>query len=95
MAGWTDREMAGGGSRSFRLHRLGRNAQQTPRLAGHFLTAYFARSSQADDARHIERAAPHAALVPAAIHLADQPHPRPFAPHIQSANTFWTVQFVG
>jgi hypothetical protein len=23
MAGWTDREMAGGGSRSFRLHRLG------------------------------------------------------------------------
>ena len=53
-----------------------------------------ARFAQAHDARHIQRARPHAALMPAAVHLRRQLHARIAAPHIKRAHALRPVHFV-
>ena len=53
-----------------------------------------ARLAQADDARHVQRARAHAALVAAAVHLRGQLHARILAPHVERADALRAVHLV-
>ncbi len=60
----------------------------------HLFVRDVARLAEADDARNIERSGAHAALVPAAVNLRHQLHPRILAAHIQRARAFRSIQLV-
>ena len=72
-----------------------RKRRQPRRLARHFFQAKFQRPGEADDARHIERAAAQAAFVAAAGDLRLEPHRRRRAADVQSADAFRAVDLVG
>ena len=67
---------------------------QPLRFLGHFALADRARFAQPDDARHVQRARTHAALVAAAIHLRGDLHARTLPPDIKRADALRPVELV-
>ena len=69
-----------------------RQARRTPPAIS--LLADRARLAEADDARNVQRAGAHAALVAAAVHLRGELHARILAPDVERADALGSVDLV-
>ncbi len=63
-------------------------------FGSHLFAADLARLAQANDARHVQRAAAHAALVTAAVDLLGQLNARIAPPHVQGAHSLRSINLV-
>jgi hypothetical protein len=58
------------------------------------VSAQFASLPESDDQRHRQGAGAHAAFMPAAVHLGDEPDPGTLFPHIEGAHSLGAIHLM-